>query len=117
MGSIEQDIRKTSLIHICVFGALGLLTGINPCIDASGQFGGILLGFAMGCIYFAHHNEKLVVRKRLPKVGIAFVLVYFALLWPLLYWASTVFNKHHNLETDDVIRIDDTTPSPLFSTP
>jgi len=81
----DPRFRRLNLFQTLFVIAITMLISISPYIDAGAHFGGLLIGFWLGCIFFAVEWDKVTLRRVLPIVSIGIVLCYFALGFAL-FW-------------------------------
>jgi len=85
----EQQTRKTNLIQMLITIAVIMLLSAIPYIDIGAHFGGLLVGFLMGGVYFAAEFNNPNVRRFVPVLAIAAVVIFFVVGFACFY---TVMN-------------------------
>jgi len=73
----EPTVRKTNLFQAIIVIVITMLISISPYVDAGAHFGGVVIGFLMGNVYFSSESDKIWVRRLVPVFSIALGLAFF----------------------------------------
>lgn len=86
----EPNTRKIMLSQLLFTIVITFLFSLWKYVDFGAHFGGCLVGSLMGCLYFAFESDKPHVRRFLPVLSIALMLIYFVVGFVVFYLAIDV---------------------------
>eukprot|EP01114_Cavostelium_apophysatum_P017521 TRINITY_DN5226_c0_g1_i1.p1 TRINITY_DN5226_c0_g1~~TRINITY_DN5226_c0_g1_i1.p1 ORF type:complete len:330 (-),score=52.92 TRINITY_DN5226_c0_g1_i1:15-1004(-) len=81
----DPRLRQTSLIQLVFVIVITMVISASPYIDAGAHFGGVVVGYLMGNLYFAVDHQSAAVRKIAIVISAILMLAFFVVGFAVFY--------------------------------